>query len=185
MLKTLQIKLLPNDDQKEAIMDTFIKFNEACNFVSRIAFERKLYNRVFLQNVVYKDIRETFDVAAQLAIRVLGKVVETYETDKKNDFHEFRDYSSIVYDQRILNFKGMDKVSINTTSGRIRIPMTIVKYGEIPLERIRGQCDLIRKNKLFCLMVSVEVHEEPVIEPENITGIDMGITNIAVDSTDK
>ena len=96
MLKTLQIKLLPNDDQKEAIMDTFIKFNEACNFVSRIAFERKLYNRVFLQNVVYKDIRETFDVAAQLAIRVLGKVVETYETDKKNDFHEFRDYSSIV-----------------------------------------------------------------------------------------
>ena len=34
-------------------------------------------------------------------------------------------------------------------------------------------------------MVSVEVHEEPVIEPENITGIDMGITNIAVDSTGK
>ena len=79
----------------------------------------------------------------------------------------------------------MDKVSINTTSGRIRIPMTIEKYGQIPLERIRGQCDLIRKNKLFYLMVSVEVHEEPVIEPENITDIDMGITNIAVDSTDK
>ena len=61
--------------------------------------------------------------------------------------------------------------------------MTIEKYGQIPLERIRGQRDLIRKNKLFCLMVSVEVHEEPVIEPENITDIDMGITNIAVDST--
>ena len=139
---------------------------------------------LILQKVVYKDIRETFDHAAQLTIRVTGKVVETYKTDR-NDFHEFRDYSSIVYDQRILNFKGMDKVSINTTSGRIRIPMTIVKYGQIPLERIRGQCDLIRKNKLFCLMVAVEVHEEPVIEPENITDIDMGITNIAVDSTDK
>ena len=184
MLKTLQIKLLPDDKQREAIIDTFIKFNEACNFVSMIAFEKKLYNRVFLQKVVYKDIRETFDVAAQLTIRVTGKVAEMYGTDR-NHFHEFRDYSSIVYDQRILNFKGMDNVSINTTSGRIRIPMTIVKYGQIPLERIRGQCDLIRKNKLFCLMVAVEVHEEPVIEPENITGIDMGITNIAVDSTDK
>ena len=137
---------------------------------------------LILQKVVYKDIRETFDVAAQLTIRVTGKVVETYETDR-NHFHEFRDYSSIVYDQRALNFKGMDKVSINTTGGRIRIPMTIEKYDQIPLERIRGQCDLIRKNKLFYLMVSVEVHEEPVIEPENITGIDMGITNIAVDST--
>ena len=164
------------------MIDTFVRFNGACNFVSMIAFEKKLYNRVFLQKVVYKDIRKTFDHAAQLTIRVTGKVVEMYGTDR-NHFHEFRDYSSIVYDQRVLNFKGMDKVSINTTSGRIRIPMTIVKYGQIPLERIRGQCDLIRKNKLFCLMVSVEVHEEPVIEPENITGIDMGITNIAVDST--
>ena len=139
---------------------------------------------LILQKVVYKDIRETFDLSAQLTIRVTGKVAEMYGTDR-NHFHEFRDYSSIVYDQRVLNFKGMDKVSINTTGGRIRIPMTIEKYDQIPLERIRGQCDLIRKNKLFYLMVAVEVHEEPVIEPENITGIDMGITNIAVDSTDK
>ena len=41
-----------------------------------IAFEKKLYNRVFLQKVVYKDIRKTFDHAAQLTIRVIGKVVE-------------------------------------------------------------------------------------------------------------
>ncbi len=34
-------------------------------------------------------------------------------------------------------------------------------------------------------MVAVEFPEEPSIEPENITGIDMGIANIAVDSTGK
>ncbi|MCL5441609.1 MAG: hypothetical protein M1468_02975, partial [Candidatus Thermoplasmatota archaeon] len=37
VIKTLQIKLLPDDDQKQAIIDTFTKFNEACNFVSRTA----------------------------------------------------------------------------------------------------------------------------------------------------
>ena len=63
---------------------------------------------LILQKVVYKDIRETFDVEAQLTIRVIGKVAEMYGTDR-NHFHEFRDYSSIVYDQRALNFKGMDK----------------------------------------------------------------------------
>jgi predicted transposase len=42
MLKTLQIKLLPDDKQREALTNTFIKFNGACNFVSRVAFERKL-----------------------------------------------------------------------------------------------------------------------------------------------
>jgi putative transposase len=34
-------------------------------------------------------------------------------------------------------------------------------------------------------MVAVEVPEEPVFKPEDIIGIDMGIVNIAVDSTEK
>ena len=184
MIRTLQIKLLPDDDQKQAIIDTLVKFNSACNFVSKVAFEKKLYNKVFLQRIVYRDIREKFDLASQLAIRVTAKVVETYKADKDH-FHEFRDYGSIVYDQRILGFKGVDEVSVSTTNGRILIPMTIGKYGQIPLERIRGQCDLVRKNKLFYLMVAVEFPEEPYIEPGNIMGVDMGITNIAVDSTGK
>jgi IS605 OrfB family transposase len=184
VIKTLQIKLLPDDDQKQAIIDTFTRFNEACNFVSRTAFEKKLYNKVFLQRIVYRDIRGKFDLAAQLAIRVIAKVVETYKADKDH-FHEFRDYGSIVYDQRILSFRGMNQVSISTTKGRILIPMTIGKYGQIPLERIRGQCDLVRKNKLFYLMVAVEVPEEPTVEPEDIIGVDMGIVNIAVDSSGK
>ena len=114
MLKTLQIKLLPNEQQKGAIIDTFIKFSEACNFVSKIAFERKLFNKVFLQRIIYKDIREKFGLSAQLAVRVIAKVVETYKQDRTT-FHQFRDFGSIVYDQRILSFKGMDEVSINTT----------------------------------------------------------------------
>ncbi len=184
MLKTLQIKLLPDDKQREALTNTFIKFNGACNFVSRVAFERKLYNKVFLQKIVYRDIREKFNLAAQLAIRVIAKVVETYKSDREV-FHAFRDYGSIVYDRRILSFKGVDEVSISTTSGRIRLPMTIGKYGEIPFGRIRGQCDLVRKNTWFHLMVAVEVPEEPAVEPKDIIGIDMGIAHIAVDSTGK
>ncbi|MCL5667966.1 MAG: transposase [Candidatus Thermoplasmatota archaeon] len=184
MLKTLQVKLLPDDKQRQILIDTFVKFNEACNFVSRIAWEKKLFNKVFLQRIVYRDIREKFGLAAQLAIRVIAKVVETYKADK-TVFHEFRDFGSIVYDQRILSFKGMDTVSVSTVHGRIRIPITIGKYGEIPFERIRGQCDLVRKNKLFYLMVVVETPEEPIINPENIMGADMGIVNIAVDSTGK
>ena len=184
MLKTLQVKLLPDDKQRQILIDTFVKFNEACNFVSRIAWEKKLFNKVFLQRIVYRDIREKFGLAAQLAVRVTAKVVETYKADK-TVFHEFRDFGSIVYDQRILSFKGMDTVSVSTVHGRIRIPITIGKYGEIPFERIRGQCDLVRKNKLFYLMVVVETPEEPIINPDNIMGVDMGIVNIAVDSTGK
>ena len=48
VLKTLQIKLLPDDKQREALIDTFIRFNGACNLVSKVAFEKKLYNKVAL-----------------------------------------------------------------------------------------------------------------------------------------
>ena len=184
MLKTLQIKLMPSDEQKQILINTFKSFNGACDYVSRITFEKKLYNKFLLQKIVYRDIREKFNLSAQLAIRVIAKVVETYKVDKEH-FHEFRDFGSIVYDNRILSFKGMDQVSISTTKGRIKIPITIGKYGNIPFERIRGQCDLVRKNKLFYLMVAVEVPENPPIEVKDVIGIDMGIVNIAVDSTGK
>lgn len=184
VLKTLQIKLLPDNDQRLALIDTFFQFNDACNFVSNIAWEKGLFNKILIQKIVYRDVREKFGLASQLAVRVIAKVVETYKADRTT-FHVFRDFGSIVYDQRILSFKGMDTVSISTVHGRIRIPITIGKYGEIPFQRIRGQCDLVRRNKLFYLMVAVEVPEEPMVKHEDIIGVDMGIVNIAVDSTGK
>ena len=55
--------------------------SSACNLVSRIAFEGKLNNKVILQKIVYRDIREWLGLAAQLAIRVIAKVVETYKAN--------------------------------------------------------------------------------------------------------
>ena len=46
-------------------------------------------------------------------------------------------------------------------------------------KRIRGQCDLVRKNRQFYLMVAVEVPEAPYIEHKDIIGVDMGIEYIA------
>ena len=174
MLKTLQIKLLPNEQQKDALGETFIKFNQACNFVSKTAFERKLFNKVFLQRIVYKDIREKFCLSAQLAVRVIAKVVDTYKEDRTT-IHHFRDFGNIVYDQRILSFKGMDEISINTTRGRIRIPITI--ENTVKFKRIRGQCHLLMRNRQFYLMVAVEIREAPYIEHKDIIGVDMGIVN--------
>ena len=134
--------------------------------------------------MVYYDIRNKFGLSAQLTIRVIAKVVDTYMVDR-SVFHEFREYGSIVYDQRVMSFKSMDEVSLNTINGRIRIPVTIGKYADIPFDMVRGQCDLVRRHKLFYLMVSVDVPEQPVIEPKNIIGVDMGIANISVDSTGK
>ena len=85
MLKTLHIKLLPDDKQRETLVDTFIRFNGACNLVSKVAFERKLYKKASLQKNIFHrsiQIREKFGLAAQLAFRVIAKVVETYKANR-------------------------------------------------------------------------------------------------------
>jgi len=53
MFKTLKVKLLPNDKQKGVLINTFARFNETCNYVSEIVFEKKLYSKVLLQQIVY------------------------------------------------------------------------------------------------------------------------------------
>lgn len=52
MLKTLQIKLLANEDQKQVLIDTFIKFNDACNYVSAIVWDRRIFNKILVQKIV-------------------------------------------------------------------------------------------------------------------------------------
>lgn len=183
MLKTLQIKLLPDDNQKKILINTFIKFNEACNFVSKMAWHRKIFNKICLQKIVYADLREDFGLSAQLAIRVIAKVADTYRSDD-TILHEFRDYGSIAYDKRILSFKG-DSISLNTVNGRIKMPITIGKYFKIPFKSIGKQYNLVRKNKLFYLMAPFKVEEKQIIEYKDIIGVDMGIVNISVDSTGK
>jgi len=54
----------------------------------------------------------------------------------------------------------MDEVSLNTNKGRIRMPITIGK---------------VIKHKIFYLMVSVDIPEQPSIEAKNVIGVDMGI----------
>ena len=45
MKLTLQIKLLPTYEQVEILKDTFGVFNEACNVISQIAWERCVFKQ--------------------------------------------------------------------------------------------------------------------------------------------
>ena len=77
------------------------RFNDACNFVSEVAFEHRLPNKIKLQKLIYREVREKFGLSAQLAIRAIAKVVEVYKRDK-NIKPKFKSHGAVVYDQRIL-----------------------------------------------------------------------------------
>ncbi|WP_217423071.1 transposase [Methanocella conradii] len=178
MLLTLKAKLQPTEEQGRSLLKTMERFNAACNSISKVAFSSKTYNKFKLQRLLYYDIRREYGLSAQLAIRAISKVVESYKVERAV-LHEFDEHGAIVYDQRILSFIGLDKASLNTVDGRIIIPMLVGSYAKLDERRIKGQADLIYVKGEFYLCIVVDVPEESPLTPEGFLGVDLGIVNIA------
>jgi len=91
------IKLAPSQEQHEALLETMHRFNEACNHIANIAFQKRCSNKITLQKHTYYDTRERFSLPAQLVIRAIAKVAEAYKRDKTTK-PKFRPKGAVVYD---------------------------------------------------------------------------------------
>jgi hypothetical protein len=102
---------------------------------------------------------ENVSTSPQFTVRAISKVAEAYKRDKSIK-PEFRPDGAIVYDQRILTWKGLEAVSLTTLAGRQLVPVRIGDYQKARMDRVRGQADLILVKGIFYLCVVVEVAEE-------------------------
>jgi len=181
MKQTLMIKLAPNQEQYQSLIQTMERFNEACNYVADLAFCHYSAGQVTLHHLTYDHLRKHYGLSAQMAVRCIGKVVEMYRRDKSK-LVSFKPHSTMVYDQRILSFKGLDKVSILTLNGRQIIPIRIGAYQEGRINREVRQTDLILRDGIFYLAVTIDAPEPTPNEPDGFLGVDLGIVNIATTS---
>jgi IS605 OrfB family transposase len=181
MKQTLMIKLAPTPEQYQSLLKTMERFNDACNYASEQAFGNSTFGQFYLHKIVYRTIRERFGMSAQMTIRAVAQVSQSYKTDRKVQ-HSFKPHSAMVYDSRILSWKGLDKVSILTLSGRLIIPIRIGSYQESRIDRKIRETDLILRDGKFYLAVVVDAPEQIPNEPIGYLGVDLGIVNIAADS---
>ena len=124
MKLTLQVKLLPTDIQVEMLEKTFSVFNEACNAISQIAWERRVFKQFGLHKEVYYSIKETYRLSSQLVVRAISKVADTYKLDRKKQRH-FREFGAITYDSRVLSYNTDKSIcSISLIGGREKIAYT-------------------------------------------------------------
>jgi putative transposase len=181
MLQTLQVQLETNGQQKQLLLETMKQYNSAANFTAKRAFELNLANKYELQKLFYKDIRQEFNLSSQFAIRVISKVVEAYKKDRSIQ-PRFRMNGAIQYDQRYLSWKGIDRISLITLNGRIKLPTRVGEYQRSRADRLRGQADLIYRKHVFYLIAVVDALEESKYDPKGTLGVDLGIENLATDS---
>jgi predicted transposase len=103
MKLTAQIKLLPAEEQAESLLRTLERANEACQHISDHAHESGEHSKYKLQEVLYHEVREEFNLSAQMTVRALGKVADAYKTNP--DAHnQFDIRGGFPYDSRILSF---------------------------------------------------------------------------------
>jgi predicted transposase len=154
----LQTQLLPGADQATKLSATMRAFNAAADWLSGEAFRLQNSNKVELQQLYYDQLRDDFGISAQMAIRCIAQVCESYKRDKSIR-PRFRKYASIPYDQRLMVFKGSDRVSLLTIEGRTIVPVVMGKYQSERFDGKRGQCDLVKRKdgKWFLLWKSEKI----------------------------
>lgn len=176
------LKLAPSPEQHQALLETMHAFNDACNMIADVAYTNQLANKFKLQKLVYVDVRKRFKLSSQLAIRAISKTAESYKRDKSIQ-PTFRHEGAVTYDERVMSFKGLNEVSLLTLQGRVLVPFRIGGYQQSRLDAIKGQADLLYRNGTFYLAVTLDV---PTPTPEDFPetlGVDLGIVNLATDST--
>jgi putative transposase len=182
MRLTTAIQLLPTPEQADTLKRTLERANAACDYISQVVWESKTFRQFPIHRLTYQSVRETFGLAAQLAVRCIAKVADAYKLDRKAK-RTFQPHGAVPYDDRILsyNLKGSE-VSIWTLDGRQAIPFVCGERQRELLERQRGEADLALVRGKWYLFVACEVETPEPIDAEGALGVDLGIVNLATDS---
>jgi IS605 OrfB family transposase len=182
MKLTLQTQLLPTSEQAALLEATMRAFNAAADWLAGEAFARKTANKLLLQRLYYAELRTRFGLSAQMAVRCIAQTCEAYKRDKTKR-PRFRPFAAVPYDQRLMGFKGVDRVSLLTLSGRIIVPVIMGKYQQERFTHAKGQCDLVRrKDGKWFLLVTVDLPDGVKTPTTDFIGVDLGVANIATDS---
>jgi IS605 OrfB family transposase len=179
---TAQVKLVVTPEQADALKRTMQAANAVCDSLSAWAWENQTFQQYPLHKGQYAVQRADSGLTAQVVVRCIGKVADSYKLDKKIQ-RTFQPLGSIAFDDRILNwYVDREQVSIWTVDGRMKLAFECGEYQKGLLEFRQGESDLAFVNGNFYLMATVSIPDPPLIETDGFLGIDLGIVNIATDS---
>lgn len=176
-----QVKLNPTKEQAISLRKTLLAANGAAQYVSDHAWMAKTFGQYDLHHACYYAIREQFGLSAQMAVRVISKVADSYKVDKKTK-RTFAKLGSVAYDSRILSWKPNQIVSLWTVDGRAKMPYQAGQKQLDLLQHAQGEADLVCRRGEWYILQTCDIPEPEGFDPDEWLGIDSGIVNIATDS---
>jgi IS605 OrfB family transposase len=190
IVRTVKVKIGLNANIAKRTVTTW---NEACNFISRFAFDNPAFarNTVRLHDALYGEVKSRFGLSAQVVQSAIRQVAAKYRAAKtakrtlKRPIY-FRPHNAVA-------LQGGDRgrdfgfhtggLSIWTLDGRIK---NLAVYGPPKLNEYLNHWQLgdarlfMRKGEVF-LAVSFSRTVEPTNKPNDaVVGVDRGVNYLAV-----
>lgn len=184
MKLTAKVKLQPTDAQADSLKRTLETANEACNYISGVAWDAKTFGQFQIHKLVYADVRAKFGLSSQLTVRCIAKVTDAYKLDRKTK-RTFKPHGAVPYDDRILYWQTDNQViSIWTLDGRQRMGYLVGDKQRQMLEYRSGESDLVynKQKNCFYLLATCEIPDPDGEQIDNFLGVDLGEKNIATTS---
>jgi len=197
MQSVTKLRLFASPDERRLLFATMERYNAACNAVSPVAFSERQFSNIGLQKRLYRHVRETFGLSAQMAQLAIRKVAGSYRSTKEAIKEQnkmlavlgkplktlteisFREHGAICYDARVLSI-GRNRVSIWTLDGRINLRYSKPAY--FPAVATVKQTDLVYRDGAFWLYATVETPDGEPADPSEYLGVDLGVVTIATTS---
>ena len=156
--------------------------NAVCDSLSAWAWDNQTFGQYPLHKGQYAAQRASSGLTAQVVVRAIGKVADSYKLDKRTQ-RTFQPLGAVAYDDRILNwYVEREQVSIWSVDGRLKLPFVCGEYQRGLLAFQQGESDLAFVGGNFYLMATISIPDPPLIETDGVLGVDLGIVQIATDS---
>jgi IS605 OrfB family transposase len=176
------------DAAAAAIRATAEAFNAAATYCASVAWNERITNKNTLHHIVYGPTRVHYGLGAQLACCARDKAAEAVRAARTNGHDTcptFAPNSSIRYDARTYRLLSLDRVSLNTLTGRVIGQLVLGEFQRRHLYDTSwtiGGAELVQRDGQFFLHITQTKANPAPDEPTGFLGVDLGITNLAADS---
>ncbi len=203
LTRTICIKL-DVDGHEQALQGTQLHFNAAASWIASVCWDERITNTNTAHHRVYGETRTRFGLGAQLAVCARAKAMEAIKAiktqEKQRRGHQcknrpppkpatcpqFGPRGSVRYDARTYRLMALDRVSLSTVSGRVTCRLLGGKRQHEMLVDPQweiGGADLVWRRGVYYLYVTQSTEAPSITETPDAIGVDLGIVNVATDST--
>lgn len=172
---TIGCKLITQSGQVTKLEATLVNFAAACNWINS-SINSKLTNNVRIQSLVYKQIRQQFDLSANLAIRAINRVSGSRKTAKQKG-RPVKDFkpTSVDYDARIFAYNEKNQtVSLKLVGGREKFKLSLGSYQVGKLKGKKPTSATLLKTQKGEYFINIQIKDKApeLIESIDVVGID-------------